>query len=232
VENGFEISILYQDEKIIVVDKAAGLAVHKNDFMPHDAPYLTKLLGEKTGQWIYNVHRLDAKTSGVMVLAFSTEMARELTLQFERKEVNKIYYSIVQGIPGDGTFSEKVIVKKKSKFKKPAVTHFKTMRSIQTAIAHNQPDPVYLSLIEIMPETGRWHQIRQHFARNRFDIVGDTHHGDFKFNRIVTEKTGVRRLLLHAGAMDFVHPEKKVQLKFTSSLPSDFETVLSTLEKK
>jgi tRNA pseudouridine65 synthase len=119
----FEIPILFQDEQLIVVNKPINLPVHKNDFMPHDAPYLTKLIGDITGKWIYNVHRLDSKTSGVMVLAFSSEVAHNLTLQFERKEVNKTYCAIVQGNPGEGTFSEKVLVKKKSKFKKPAVTN-------------------------------------------------------------------------------------------------------------
>jgi tRNA pseudouridine65 synthase len=105
VENNFDIPVLYQDEQIILVDKPEGLAVHKNDFMPHDAPCLTKLLGDITGKWIHNVHRLDAKTSGVMVLAFSSEIARELSLQFERKEVAKKYVAVVQGNPGIGTFS-------------------------------------------------------------------------------------------------------------------------------
>ena len=107
-----EIPVLYQDEHLIVVNKPIDLPVHKNDFMPNDAPYLTKEIGELTSKWIYNVHRLDSKTSGLMVLAFSPEMAKELTLQFERKEVKKTYYALVQGNPGEGTFDQKVFVKK------------------------------------------------------------------------------------------------------------------------
>ncbi len=228
MENNFEIPVLYQDEQLIVVDKPVGLAVHKNDFMRHDAPYLTKLLGDITGRWIHNVHRLDAKTSGVMVLAFSPEMAKELTLQFERKEVKKTYLAIVQGNPGEGTFSEKVLVKKKSKFKKPAITHFKTLQSVETPISSKEKTNIVLSLVEITPETGRWHQLRQHFARNRFDIVGDTHHGDFTLNKIITEQTGARRLLLHASELEFIHPETKLPQKFVSAVPEEFKTVLET----
>ena len=66
-----EIPILFQDEHLIVVNKPINLAVHKNDFMQHDAPYLTKEIGDLIGKWILNVHRLDSKTSGVIVLAFS-----------------------------------------------------------------------------------------------------------------------------------------------------------------
>jgi tRNA pseudouridine65 synthase len=206
--------------------------VHKNDFMTHDAPYLTKLLGDITGKWIYNVHRLDSKTSGVMVLAFSSEIAHNLTLQFERKEVQKTYFAIVQGNPGEGSFDGKVVVKKKSKFKKPALTRFKTLQSVQTNIFFKEKENIELSLVEINPETGRWHQIRQHFAQHRFDIVGDTHHGDFSFNKIITEKTGVKRLLLHAGKLEFTHPEKNEKLIFQSVLPSGFGLVLSSFFAK
>ena len=231
MNHDFKIPVLYQDEHLIVVDKPVGLPVHKNDFMPNDAPYLTKLLGNSTEKWIYNVHRLDSKTSGVIVLAFSSEMAHELTLQFERKEVMKKYIAIVQGNPGEGTFSDKVLVKKKTKFKKPAVTHFKTVKSISTGIQHKDSDDVVLSLVEIHPETGRWHQLRQHFAKNRFDILGDTHHGDFKLNKIISEKTGIKRLFLHAIELEFTHPELKKQLQFTAPLPSEFENILANLEK-
>jgi tRNA pseudouridine65 synthase len=231
VDNNFEIPILYQDEQIIVVDKPAGLAVHKNDFMPHDAPYLTKLLGDVTGKWIYNVHRLDAKTSGVMVLVFSQEMARELTLQFERKEVVKKYVALVQGNPGEGTFDGKVLVKKKTKFKKPAVTHYKTLRSVETDISYKEKTNIVLSLVEITPETGRWHQIRQHFAKNRFDIVGDSHHGDFTLNKIITEKTGINRLLLHALSLEFTHPETQTRKEFVSAVPNVFEMVMDSCRK-
>jgi len=216
---------LYEDEHLIVVDKPIDLPVHKNDFMPNDAPYLTKLLGDLTGKWIYNVHRLDSKTSGVMVLALSKEIAHELALQFERKEVQKTYFAIVQGNPGQGTFDEKVLVKKKTKFKKPAITHFKTLQTVNTQISYKEKENVSLSLVEIKPETGRWHQLRQHFAKNRFDIVGDTHHGDFTLNKILTEKTGIKRLFLHAGELTFKQPSSNEQVTFKAKLPTEFETL-------
>ncbi len=226
MERTYDIPILFQDEHIIVVNKPIDLAVHKNDFMQHDAPYLTKLIGDITGKWIYNVHRLDSKTSGVIVLTFSSEMAKELTLQFERKEVDKTYFAIVQGNPGEGTFNEKVLVKKKSKFKKPAVTHYKTHETVQTSFSYKEKENVSLSLVEINPETGRWHQLRQHFAKNHFDILGDSHHGDFTLNKLVTEKLGVKRLFLHAAKLDFDHPFSKERLSFVAEVPNDFQTVI------
>ncbi|MFV0590850.1 MAG: RluA family pseudouridine synthase [Draconibacterium sp.] len=225
-----EIPVIYQDEHLIVVNKPVDLPVHKNDFMPHDADYLTKLIGDITGQWIYNVHRLDSKTSGVIVLALSKEVAHELTLMFERKEVQKTYYAIVQGEPGDGTFDRKVLVKKKSKFKKPAFTHYKTLKTIQTDLSYGEKQDIKLSFVEIAPETGRWHQLRQHFAQYHCDILGDSHHGDFTLNKMVTERTGVKRLFLHAGKLVFVHPVSKQQMVFEAETPGVFQQILDELK--
>jgi tRNA pseudouridine65 synthase len=222
----FEIPMVYHDEHIVVVNKPAGLPVHKNDFMPHDAAYLTKLVGDITGKWVYNVHRLDSKTSGLIVLAFSSEVARKMTLSFEQKQVGKTYYAIVQGNPGIGVFDRKVVVKKKSVFKKNAVTKYESLRSVQTSISYKTKTNVIFSLVQVIPETGRWHQIRQHFAQHQFDILGDTHHGDFMLNKIVTEITGLQRLFLHAGKLEFIHPVSDEKMNFETELPDEFETIL------
>jgi len=231
MDKTFDIPILFQDDHIIVVNKPVDLPVHKNDFMPNDAPYLTKLIGDITGKWILNVHRLDSKTSGVIVLAFTKEIAHELALQFERKEVQKTYFALVQGNPGEGTFNEKVVVKKKTKFKKPAVTNYKTLKTVQTKISYKEKENVSLSFVEIHPETGRWHQLRQHFAKNRFDILGDSHHGDFTLNKIITEMIGVKRLFLHAAKLEFSHPETKYKMSFEAEIPAEFETVINYFQK-
>lgn len=224
-----EIQIIYQDEYLIVVNKPVDLPVHKNDFMPLDADYLTKLVGDMTGKWIYNVHRLDSKTSGLIVLALSSEVAHQMALLFEQKAIRKKYVAIVQGEPGVGKFETKVLVKKKSKFKKPASTNFQTIRTIDTAISHGNKQDIKLSLVEIDPETGRWHQLRQHFAQHRFDILGDSHHGDFTLNKLVTERTGIKRLFLHASELHFIHPVTGESMDFHSETPLEFDQVMNEL---
>ena len=225
-----EIPIIYQDEHLLVVNKPVDLPVHKNDFMPHDADYLTKLIGDETGQWIYNVHRLDSKTSGLIILARSSEVAHQLALQFERKEVEKEYLAIVLGeVPDEGFFDGKVVVKKKSKFKKDAITRFKKERIVQTSISYKEHVNVILSLVRIMPETGRWHQIRQHFAKNRHDIVGDSHHGDFTLNKLIKAEWGFNRLMLHASKLTFIHPVSLEKLCFEAQLPEEFEQLLQAV---
>lgn len=199
--------------------------------MPHDAPYLTKLIGDETGQWIYNVHRLDSKTSGLIILARSSEVAHHLALQFERKEVEKEYVAIVLGeVPEEGFFDGKVVVKKKSKFKKDALTRFRRERLVQTNISYKEHTNVCLSLVRVMPETGRWHQIRQHFAKNRHDIVGDSHHGDFTLNKLIRAEWGFNRLMLHASKLAFTHPVSGETLNFEAKLPAEFEQLLKAVE--
>ena len=225
----FNINVLYQDNEILVVEKPAGLPVHKNDFMVHDAPYLTKIAGMITGRRIFNVHRLDAKTSGLIIMTFSSDSAAKLAIQFERREVIKKYLAIVRGNPGEGSFTGRVLVKKKNKIKKEAVTNYKTLESVFTDISCKERDNIILSLVEVTPETGRWHQIRQHFAINRFDIVGDSHHGDFTLNKIIAERTGIKRLLFHAFYLKFFNPEANQYMEFYSSPPVEFGIVLDKL---
>lgn len=224
------IPVLLEDEHLIVVDKPIDLPVHKNKHMPHDAPYLNKLVGEQIGQWIYNVHRLDAKTSGVIVLAKSTDMAKVLTEQFARRSVRKTYVALVKGNPGAGVFDRPVLDRKKGK-RVRAETSYQTLRTIQTDIPDKNDETVLLqlSLLELQPSTGRWHQLRQHCSQQRYDIIGDTQHGDWTLNRIITERTGAERLCLHARELVFDHPVTQERLSVEATTPPLFAEVFDQL---
>ncbi|HKK67267.1 MAG TPA: pseudouridine synthase [Bacteroidales bacterium] len=214
--------IIYQDAALIVVNKPVDLPIHKNDHMPHDAPYLTKWIGQKLNATVWNVHRLDAKTSGIVVLAFNKNTAHALTQQFEKREVAKKYLAIVREFPGEeGTFDKPVKKNKKGKLVK-ALTHFKTLQTVQTNITYRTFENIRLSLIELEPETGRWHQLRQHLALERNDIIGDNQHGDRMLNHIIEDITGEKRLYLHASEISFTHPESGELLSFEAEMPEEF----------
>lgn len=224
-----DVQIVFQDDFIVAVNKPVDLPVHKNDFMPVDAAYLTKEVGQLTGKSVFPVHRLDSKTSGVIVLAFSREVASKLTKQFEQKQVKKTYAVVCKGIPGEGRFDKPVLIKKKKK-RVNALTRYKTIKSISTQISYKEIKNVELSLVMVYPETGRWHQIRQHFAFERNDILGDTQHGDWTLNKIMTHHTDVKRLLLHACSLKFIHPQSDEWLTIEVPIPEEFEKVLDSLE--
>lgn len=220
------IPILYQDEHLILVDKPVDLPIHKNKHMAYDAPYLTKLVGDLTGQWVYNVHRLDAKTTGVVLLAFSSEMAKELTQQFEKRTVRKTYLAIVKGNPGSGVFDQPVLDRKKGK-RVAAKTDYETLQTIQTDLSSKGVDDLLLSLISLQPHTGRWHQLRQHCGQQRYDIIGDTQHGDWTLNRLITERTAAHRLCLHAQKLRFQHPVSEADIEVEAEVPTVFEEIMN-----
>jgi tRNA pseudouridine65 synthase len=220
--------VIFSDSYIAVINKPVDLPIHKNSHMVHDAPYLTKWAGEYFGQSVYNVHRLDAKTSGIVVVAFDPKTAGHLTQQFERREVSKRYYAIVRQTPGAAGVLDKPVMNKKKGKLVPATTAFKTIKTIHTSIRYKEFDDISLSLVELQPKTGRWHQLRQHMALERNDIVGDNQHGDRTLNHIAEEMTNTKRLYLHAGQLKFVHPHTNVEMVFDSLLPLEFNQLLTT----
>jgi len=221
--------IIYHDEVVVAVNKPVDLPIHKNDFMPADAEYLTKQVGQLTGLSVYPVHRLDAKTSGVVILALNRDVAAVLAKQFEQRTVKKTYLMVCKGIPGEGAFDNPVLIKKKKK-RQSALTKYKTLKTIDTFISYKNDENVSLSLVRAQPETGRWHQLRQHLAMNRTDILGDTQHGDWTLNKIMTELTDVKRLLLHATQLEFLHPVSKQKISLEAEMPKAFDEVLMQLE--
>lgn len=221
-----DVPIIWEDSYYIAVNKPAGLPVHKNKFLQHDADYLTKLTGSQLGISVYNTHRLDAKTSGVIILAKSSESASKFTKLFERREIGKSYRAIVKGNPGQGTFIRQVMNRKKGK-RVDATTLYSTDQTIITNINYKDIKNVNLSLIHLKPETGRWHQLRQHCSQERYDIIGDIQHGDWTLNRIISDITGIGRLMLHAEGIDFIHPYDNSHQHLSAELPEEFYNIIN-----
>ena len=150
--------LIHRDEWFVVVDKVAGLPIHKNDRMRRDHPYLTKEVGLAFDEQVYPVHRLDAKTSGVVVLAFDRGTAEKLAAQFRNREVEKHYLALVKGLPGEGAYIHQLWDRKRKKKLEARLT-FTTIQSAETRIRYPEDAPLHISLVDITLETGRWHQI-------------------------------------------------------------------------
>lgn len=221
--------ILYQDDYLIAINKPAGLPVHKNDFMPKDAPYLLKYAGELTGKSVYNIHRLDAQTSGVILLAFDRKTVELVSKQFRDHSIEKTYLAIVFGFPGEeGVFDFPVKDKNRRKSFE-ALTRFKTLKTGLLDIPFRDLENIRTSLVEVKPETGRWHQIRQHFGLKRHYILGDNQHGNRQLNRNIKTKTGRTQLLLHARSINFIHPETGKLQEIAAPTPEYHEEVSKLL---
>lgn len=212
--------IIHKDAHILVINKPAGLPVLP-DGWDKDAPYLVKMLEEEHGK-IYIVHRLDKVTSGVMVFALDKETHRSLNIQFENREVEKIYHAIMEGEPN---WNEKVTrfplranVGKKhrtavdDKNGKPSETRFRVLKRYQSG-----------ALVEAQPMTGRTHQIRVHAYALGHPLLGDVlYDGD--------ETMLIARPALHAYSLTITHPATNERTTFKAERPFDFETALEQLD--
>jgi 23S rRNA pseudouridine1911/1915/1917 synthase len=222
--------IIYQDQDIIVVDKPAGVAAHPS--VGWDGPTVGGALlalgvqlttsGAQERQGI--VQRLDVGTSGLMTLAKSELAYSRLKQAFRDRTVHKVYHAVVQGHPDPsaGTFDAPIGRHPKAEFKfavmndgKPSVTHYETIEAFPSA-----------SLVEIVLETGRTHQIRVHFSAFRHPLVGDTMYGaDPK----LADRVHLDRQWLHAVRLSFIHPITQEPVEFESEYAPELETALEIL---
>ena len=231
--------ILYQDEHIVVIDKPSGLLVHRSLIDKRETRFALQMTRDQIGQYVYPVHRLDKPTSGVLVMALSSEVAAQLTEQFTQKQVGKKYVALVRGYTDDnGTIDYPLqeqldkIADKNTKPDKPAqdaVTHYETLWKGEVPIPVGRYSSARYSLVSLTPETGRKHQIRRHMKHIFHPIIGDTTHGDGKHNNMFREQFALSRLLLVAKEIRFNHPESGESITISAPLGEEFERILTGL---
>jgi 23S rRNA pseudouridine1911/1915/1917 synthase len=225
--------VVYEDADIVVVDKPPGVAAHPTPgwtgptvlqgLLAAGHSIATSGAAERQGI----VHRLDATTSGLMVLAKSERAYSALKQAFRVREVDKLYHALVQGHPdplrgtvdapiarhpsGDGRFA--VVAGGR-----PSVTHYDTLEAFRAA-----------SLTEIILETGRTHQIRVHMAAIRHPCVGDRLYGA---DPVLAARLGLTRQWLHAVRLGFAHPGDGHRVEFASEYPADLVHALDVLRSE
>jgi len=188
---------------------------------------------------VFPVHRLDKPTSGVLIFALSSEMARVLSEQFLHRKVKKKYLAVVRGTPKpqdtiDHPLREELdkISDKMARKDKPAqeaVTHIKTLAQIELPVQVDKYPTSRYALVEANPVTGRKHQIRRHLRHINHSINGDGTHGNSKHNRVFENEFKIRRLLLTCKQMTFQHPKTDVELTINAQLSSEFNEIIERL---
>lgn len=227
-----DLRIVHDDDDLVVIDKPVGVAAHPS--VGWDGPTVLGALAaagfristsgaaERAGI----VHRLDAGTSGLMVVAKSERAYTELKRLFHDREVTKIYHAVVQGYPDPlaGTIDAPIGRHPGASWKfavtadgKPSVTHYETLEAFRSA-----------ALLEVHLETGRTHQIRVHMAAQKHPCVGDTMYGaDPK----LSARLGLGRQWLHAMKLGFRHPASGEYVEFESEYPADLQHALDVLRE-
>ncbi|HEY0119561.1 MAG TPA: RluA family pseudouridine synthase [Cellulomonas sp.] len=225
-------AVVHDDDDVVVVDKPVGVAAHPSPGWTGPtvvgalaaAGYRVSTSGAAERQGV--VHRLDAGTSGLMVVAKTERAYTALKRAFKERTVEKVYHAVVQGHPEPtvGTIDAPVGRHPSSDWKfavvatgKPAVTHYEVLEMLPGA-----------SLVKVHLETGRTHQIRVHFAALRHVLVGDLMYGA---DPGLAQRLGLSRQWLHAVRLGFEHPGTGRWMEFTSAYPEDLAVALDRLRE-
>lgn len=224
------LTIVYDDEDVVIVDKPVGVAAHPSPGWTGTtvvgglaaAGYRISTSGAAERQGI--VHRLDVGTSGLMAVAKSELAYTELKRAFKERTVEKIYLAVVQGHPdpSSGTIDAPIDRHPSADYRwavvaggKPSITHYATLEAFPHA-----------SLVEVHLETGRTHQIRVHMSAVRHPCVGDLTYGA---DPTLSARLGLERQWLHAARLSFAHPRTGLPVAVSSEPPADLQEALNRL---
>ena len=234
------LEILYQDDVLVAVNKPAGMLVHRSWLDRHETQFVMQTLRDQIGQLVYPIHRLDRPTSGVLLFALNSEIANLLCLQFEQKQTEKQYLAVVRGyVTGHGEIDYPLKIqldKIADKFSQPdkapqsAVTFYEGLQTVEMPYGVGRYATSRYSLVRLIPQTGRKHQLRRHMKHIFHPILGDTQYGDLHQNRALMEHTGCARLLLHAEKLTFVHPLTQRPMTIQAGLDAQWQNLMQTFQ--
>jgi tRNA pseudouridine65 synthase len=210
------LSVLYQDEDLLVVDKPSGLVVHRG--WARDGEVIMTLARALAARHVYPVHRLDRGTSGVLVMALAAAAAKALGEAFEAGRVHKRYLALVRGIPPASGVVDHPIPRSPGGPRVPAVTRFRRLATFER-----------YAWLEVVPETGRLHQIRRHLKHISHPVIGDVRYGKGEHNRLFRSRFGLYRLALHAAEIELRHPLSEAPMRFQAPLPADLAGPLASM---
>jgi 23S rRNA pseudouridine1911/1915/1917 synthase len=240
VPEDIKLDVLFEDMSIIVINKSAGMVVH---------PAAGNYSGTLVNALLFHcknlsgiggavrpgiVHRLDKGTSGVLVVAKNDKAHIGLSKQFEEHSVKRIYSALAYGVMKESTGVINLPIGRHNTDRKKMST---ITRRGRKAITHWEVQESFdhLSFLRVILETGRTHQVRVHLSTIEHPIVNDLDYGTSKRLKIITDKRlldaikGLKRPLLHAGLLEFNHPETNETMKFKVPLTPDFTNVLNIL---
>ena len=220
--------IIYQDEALIAIHKPYGFFVHKSALDARADQIVLNQLRDQIGQYVYPVHRLDRKTSGLLLMALNKDMQRKMNDLFMVGEVSKEYHAIVRGHTPQSLTIDYPLLHDDGRMQ-DAATVLETLQKMEIPIANgNHPTSRY-SLVKLMPKTGRMHQLRRHMAHIFHPILADRPHGCNKQNKLFLEKFQLHEMMLHARSLSFVKPGSDQKLTIACEYSNEFSRILNGL---
>ena len=225
--------VVFEDEALLVIDKPAGVAVHGGSGV--DFGVIEQLRRARpTARFLELAQRLDRETSGLLIIGKKRAALVRLHDQFRDGGIDKRYLALVRGHWRDKLRNVKLPLHKyltaEGERRVRVSPEGKEAHSIMRLKACWQTTLGEFCLLEVELRTGRTHQIRVHLAHLGFPILGDEKYGDFALNRDL-QKTGLKRMFLHAAAMRLPHPLSGEKLDLAAALPAELEKFLEKLGK-
>ena len=202
------INIIYEDPYLLAIDKPEGIASVPAEYIPEGKTIqgMVRRWADLNGKDFkpYLLHRLDKNTSGVIMFGKYDKNRNQLESIFQQKDTKKTYLALVKGVPGFEESTIKIPLEARTAAKKvPAITHYKILKKFGPT-----------SLLEVVIETGRKHQIRKHLAMIKNPLVLDPEYGDRMFNNNYQRKLkGKGKFFLRAWKIEFTHPITKEKIK-------------------
>lgn len=213
------LSILYEDDDLVAINKPSGLLVHRSDLDRHARQFALQMTRDQIGCRLFPIHRLDRPTSGVLLFAKNKLCAKTMSQAFEHHHVTKGYLAVVRGYPPAQsnidyalsflTDSKRDQASAKSGTRETAETDFMTLATIELPVAIEKYPSSRYALVACFPKTGRRHQIRRHLKHISHPIIGDARYGRGRHNRYFAEHLQAPRLLLHAHTLCIPHPSSQ-----------------------
>ncbi len=232
--------LIYRDEHLVAVNKPSGLLVHRSPIDRQETRFALQTVRNQIGQRVYPVHRLDKPTSGVLLFALSSEVARELSQQFASGTVAKRYLAVVRGYaPEQGIIDHPLreqldaIADRGRRADRPAqwaLTEYRRLARVELPVAVDRYPQTRYSLVDLRPKTGRKHQLRRHMKHIGHPIIGDAKHGKGVHNRFFQCEYDCHRLLLACTILRITHPVSGSRLQFEATLDDAFNRVLAAFD--
>ncbi len=226
--------ILYEDDFVIAVAKPNNMLVH-HSFMARNQSEEQTLVGslqEKFGKQFFPIHRLDRKTSGIVLCAKQKEFVSEFQALFITDQIQKVYYGIVRGFSPKNGSIDSPVKGRDANVHKEALTLYKTLNHITLPIAVKPFPESRYSLIKLVPKTGRMHQLRIHMNKLNHPLIGDPKYGDRFHNRMFQTEFDMHNLFLHASSLSFLHPFLQKEIIVQCPFPTDWYTIANHFQWK
>ncbi len=222
------IEVVYEDEYCLVVNKPNNLIVHHSHFARNvEEVSLVEQLKENGYLSIFPIHRLDRKTSGIILFAKDKSFVADFQKLFEEGRIHKTYISLVRGYVSGLIKIDSPVKNERGNYKE-ALSWFKGVKFFEKEFDIPPYPKSRYSLVVMQPISGRTHQLRIHSNKISHPIIGDHKYGNRHHNHYFDENLKLPNLFLHAYKLRFTHPFTKNKIMIKASLPSFWSNFINS----